>query len=140
MQFLYYLSANAINLVSMMKTLNYRVLENAAICRDVEVYGALISSEKKFVVCTKNMLARGAGNSKFDETVYHESVHVVHACIGGPIGIPKAKMKLNPYSQEVLEYYRPHMTDKNEYTEEYEAYWLEDKPQLVTSYLKKHCF
>lgn len=140
MQFLYYLSANSINIIAMMRKLDYTIAENTAICRDVDVYGALIADRKRFVVCTKNMIARGEGNYKFDETVYHEGAHVVHACLGGPIGIPRSKMNLNEDRKEIVQYYKSTWIDKTEYQEEYEAYWLEDKPKLVESYITKYCF
>lgn len=135
MEFLTYLTPIGQEIITAIMHKNYNVRENAPICRNRQLFGVLRSPD--FVVCTNNIknTISPAGHY-INETVYHEAVHVAQSCKGGPLGVRDPKLdsnKLNDVSRSVA-------IVKSHPIYEVEAYYLEDKPETVLSYLKKYCF
>ena len=135
MDFLLYLTPIGNEIINKIISKNYMVRENSQICRNKEIFGTLTRPE--FVICTNNIKNTISPVKHYvNETVYHEAVHVIHSCKGGPIGISGISLdqwKLNDVIRS------SNVTGQHQ-VYELEAYYLEDKPELVNSYLKKYCF
>jgi len=133
--FLIYLTPQSSQIISMLYAKNYKILENAPICRNKEIFGFLYS--KNFIVCTNNIKNTISPVDHYvNETVYHEAVHAIQNCKGGPINIKEINLetnKLNDVNNSVkLTGVQP--------VYETEAYYLEDKPDQIISYMKRYCF
>lgn len=135
MDFLFYLTPTSQELLKIATKIKYNILENSEICRTYkELFG--YNQSKNFIICTnniKNMIS--PVKYYINETVYHESVHVAQTCKGGPLGIKNiylSNQKLNDVARSVN-------YNKDAFTYEVEAYYLEDKPDKVLSYVKKYC-
>jgi len=135
MEFLIYLTPIGNQIINQIISKNYTIRENAPICRNKEIFGLL--DRPNFTICLNNIKNTISPVKHYvNETVYHESVHVVHSCKGGPIGIKNIQLdryKLNDVIRS------SNITKQNQ-VYELEAYYLEDKPELVYDYLKKFCF
>lgn len=136
MDFLFYLTPIGREIISLVMLKNYRVLENAPICRrHKELFG--FNVDGKYIICTDNIKNTISPVKYYvNETVYHEAAHVSQSCKRGPLKIQDLTLsseKLNDVLKSVK--YNP-----NAYTYEVEAYYLEDKPEEVLYYLKKYCF
>ncbi len=136
MEFLLYLTPVGNEIINRVMMKNFNVVENGAICRNKDLLG-LVSSPN-FVVCTNNIKNRVSPVSFYvNETVYHEAVHVAQSCKRGALGIKNIQLdsnKLTDVTNSVNSY------NKSSTIYEMEAYYLEDKPELVNYYLKKFCF
>jgi len=134
MDFLLYLTPIGNEIINKIISNNYIIRENAPVCRNKEIFGFLESRE--FTICTDNIKNRISSVEYYiNETVYHEAVHVVHTCKMGPIEISDLSLdqsKLNDVNKS------SNLTKQNKIYE-LEAYYLEDKPNLVNQYLKKYC-
>lgn len=135
MEFLIYLTPIGNQIINQVISKNYTIRENAPICRNKEIFGLL--DRPNFTICLNNIKNTISPVKHYvNETVYHEAVHVIHSCKSGPIGIKNIQMdgyKLN----DVV---RSSNITKQHQVYELEAYYLEDKPELVYDYLKKFCF
>jgi hypothetical protein len=135
MEFLLYLTPIGNQIINQIISKNYIIRENAPICRNKEIFGLLKTPE--FIICLNNIKNTISPVKHYvNETVYHEAVHAIHSCKRGPIGISDINLdqwKLN----DVM---RSSNITKQHQIYELEAYYLEDKPELVNSYLKKYCF
>jgi len=140
MVFFNYLTPEGKQIVELIAKAHFRVQENISWCADGYA-GAVIRENKTFFICTKNILNGSNANQYLNETVYHESVHVVQACKGmRPIGIPLSQMPLP--SNKIKDIDQSLSLTKKKWMRrmEHEAYWLEDKPKETIYYLKKFCF
>lgn len=135
MDFLLYLTPVGNEIVNKIISKHYIIKENAAICRNKEIFGFLKPPE--FIVCTDNIKNTISPVKHYvNETVYHEAVHIIQSCKKGPIGISNISLdqwKLN----DVV---RSSNISKQHQVYELEAYYLEDKPDLILSYIEKYCF
>lgn len=135
MEFLLYLTPIGNQIINKIISKNYAIRENAPICRNKEIFGFLKTLE--FIICTNNIKNTISPVKHYvNETVYHEAVHMIHSCKRGPIGISNVSLdqwKLN----DVV---RSSNISKQHQVYELEAYYLEDKPDLVLSYIEKYCF
>ena len=141
MIFTYYLTPEGKQILDLIAKAHFRIRENISWCYGANYAGGIIKENKTFFICTKSILNNQ--NPKFDinETVYHESVHVVQACKGmKPIGIPLSNMLLSSEKMHMIN--KSIALTKKESTRriEHEAYWLEDKPTETIKYLRKFCF
>jgi hypothetical protein len=140
MEFLLYLTPEAREILDLVYKKNYIVKENIELCKKHKEFFGYADSRKKFVICTDNIKKSGH-DVKFyiNETIYHESVHVAHYCNGfNPFGISLNKMRL---SDDKLYSLNNSLSLSNSKSRiEYEAYWMEDKPNEVKYVLKKYCF
>ena len=135
MDFLLYLTPIRNQIINKIIFKNYVIRQNAPISRNKEIFGTLTRPE--FVICTNNIKNTISPVKHYvNETVYHEAVHVIHSCKGGPIGI----MGINLDQWKLNDVMRSSNITKQHQIYELEAYYLEDKPELVDSYLKKYCF
>jgi hypothetical protein len=135
MEFLMYLTPVGQEIITGVMNKNYNVRENAAICRNKQLLGVVRSPD--FIICLDNIKNSVSPVKHYvNETVYHEAVHVAQSCKRGPLGIKNPKLdsyKLNDVARSV--------SQVNSYPVfEVEAYYLEDKPEMVLEYLKKYCF
>lgn len=136
MDFLFYLTPIGREIISGVMLKNFQIQENPSICKKYkDLFG--YTKSPNFVMCTDNIKNTISPVSYYvNETVYHESVHVIQSCKGGPINIKDITLsseKLNDVNRSVN-----YGTSASVY--EMEAYYLEDKPEMVLSYLKKYCF
>ena len=135
MDFLLYLTPVGNEIINKIISKNYIIKENAPICRNEKIYGFLKSPE--FIICTDNIKNRATPVSHYiNETVYHEAVHVAQICKREPIGVSTVGLdewKLKDASRSSI------ITGQNK-VYELQAYYLEDKPDLINQYLKKFCF
>jgi hypothetical protein len=136
MDFLFYLSPVGQQILSNVMLKNFKVQENAPMCKKYkELFG--ITTQGKFIVCTDNIKNTISPVDYYvNETVYHEAVHVAQACKRGPLGIKNPH--LSP--EKLNDVKRSTKYNKDAFTYEVEAYYLEDKPEEVLSYIKKYCF
>lgn len=135
MEFLLYLTPIGNQIINQIISKNYAIRENAPICRNKEIFGTLTGPE--FVICTTNIKNTISPVKHYvNETVYHEAVHVIHSCKGGPIGI----VGINLDQWKLNDVMRSSKITKQHQIYELEAYYLEDKPDLVLSYIEKYCF
>ncbi len=139
MDFFFYLTPQAKEIINLINKAKYSVRENIEFCKNKDFFG-YADFGKKFVICTKNIK-----NSDFDtkfyinETVYHEAIHIAHHCNGyRPFGISKKDM---PLSSNKLQDVKNSVNSSTATSQmEHEAYWMEDKPDKVRYVLKKYCF
>lgn len=135
MDFLLYLTPIGNQIIDQVISKKYSILENSEICRDKDLFGLV--KEKKFVICLDNIKNSISPVKHYvNETVYHEAVHVIHSCKNGPIGIKNIRLNSNKLNDVILS----SSITKEHKIYEIEAYYLEDKPELVNAYLKKFCF
>lgn len=133
MDFLLYLTSLGREIIEIIKSSNYRIKENSAICRNADILGYKSSDE--FIICLNN-IKNNVSPVKFyaNETVLHEAVHVIQSCKGNILGIPTP---LSQYkNNDVIKSIK---ISGGSPVYEREAYYLEDKPTEVLKYLKKYC-
>ena len=135
MEFLIYLTPVGQEIITKIMQTNYNIRENTSICKNKQILGIVQSPD--FIVCLNNIKNNVSPVKHYvNETVYHEAVHVAHACKKKPLGIKNAQLninKLNDASRSVS-------LIGSSPVFEVEAYYLEDKPEIVLDYLKKYCF
>lgn len=136
MEFLLYLTPIGNQIINRVMMKNFNVVENGAICRNREIFG--FTKSPNFVICTNNIKNKISPVSYYvNETVYHEAVHVAQSCKRGALGVQDIRLssdKLTDVTKSVKAY------NSNATIYEMEAYYLEDKPELVDFYLRKFCF
>lgn len=143
MEFLIYLSPIGNEIVEKLVQAKFSFRENIGLCSSQGVYG-YVEQNKKFVVCTKNIKNREYDVSlMINETVYHEAVHATQICKNyNLLGIPQHQMTLS-YAKKQNLYNSLKVTNSNynnlSFKLEQEAYWMEDKPKLVSYYVSKNC-
>lgn len=135
MDFLLYLNPVGTEIISIIEKLKISIQENPPICKKYkDLFG--YKDTNKFILCTNNIKNTISPVEFYvNETVYHEAVHVAQNCKKGTLGIknPILEDRKKIDVQNSLKY------NKNNYQYEVEAYYLEDKPEIVLSYLKKYC-
>lgn len=139
MEFLLYLTPEAKEILNKIYKIQYSVKENIEFCRkDKNLFGYAEPS-KKFVICTNNIKNSGY-DTKFyiNETIYHEAVHVAQMCNKGkPFGISLSDMPLPP--NKLKDIRNSVKASSASFRIEYEAYWMEDKPEKVKYVMQKYC-
>jgi hypothetical protein len=139
MDFFFYLTPQAKEIISLINKAKYSVRENVEFCENKNFFG-YADFGKKFVICTKNIKNSGF-DTKFyiNETVYHEAIHIAHHCNGyRPFGISKKNM---PLPSNKLQDVKNSVNSSTATSQmEHEAYWMEDKPDKVRYVLQKYCF
>jgi hypothetical protein len=143
MEFFLYLSPQGQQLVRDLISAKFHIHENIGLCRNKDTFG-YADLPNKFVICTKNIKNSGFDpNHYIEETVNHEAVHAAQICKKDKtmtLGIPKKDMHL-PWNkiQDVKNSVKI-VKNQNIFHREYEAYYLEDKPEKVRYYVRKFCF
>lgn len=123
-----------------------RVVENAPICRQHDIYGWYKSSKNTLTICTAKIKSTAGPNLReyVSETLFHEAVHVAQSCKANDgyieaFGISKSHM---PISERRLGDVQTSVSINGEKVRniEHEAFWMEDKPEKVKYVLEKYCF
>lgn len=143
MEFLLYLTPigrDIYNLISQ----KVKVVENTPICRKHDIYGWYNSRQKLMIFCSDRIKKGPNPKFYFNETLYHESVHVAQVCKSKdqslkPLGIspsmmPLTKNKMNDVEKSIS------ISGSSLRHVEHEAYWMEDKPEKVRYVVRKYCF
>lgn len=136
MDFLFYLTPEAHQILNLVISKSYKIQENAPTCKKyTELFGYI--ENKKFIICTSNIKSKtNLVEYYVNETVYHESVHIAQFCKGSSLGIKNPTLSAEKLNDVV----RSTNYNKDAFTYEVEAYYLEDKPEQIGSYIKKYCF
>jgi len=136
MEFLLYLTPVGHQILTGVLMKNFKVQENAPLCQQQKQTFGYVNSPD-FIVCLDNIKNTISPVKHYvNETVYHETVHVIQSCIGQPIGIKNPI--LSP--EKLQDVIKSTQTYGSSSVYEVEAYYLEDKPEEVNRYLKKYCF
>ncbi len=150
-EFLIFLSSNDKKILDNLYQAGFSIEENSVPCLLGERYfGFIKKSQKTIVICTRNAMKMGGhsiprSNDDWDPTkIYirkalrHEATHAAQVCNNGKLlnMVKKERMKLHPFKKEALEASTKLSGNREE---EYEAYWMEDRPKMVLKALKKYC-
>ena len=141
MQFLLYLTPTGQQIYELVSK-RVRVVENPPICKKYDIYAWFQSDKKVMSFCTDKIMSRGNVKTDVNETLYHESAHVVQACKTNfdymtPIGIAPIFLS----SRQIVDVKTAvSLNGEGVRKIEEEAFWLETKPNKVLGYLKKYCF
>lgn len=143
MDFLLYLSTQSLDIYKMISQ-KVRVVENAPICRQKEIFGWFDSKHQTMTMCTDVIKSYGNPGAYVNETLLHESTHIAQACRMNmreirAFGLAKSATPLidrREYDLKVAE----KITGRGSYYLEREAFWMEDKPEQVKYVVKKYCF
>jgi len=146
MEFLLYLTPVGNQIVNNLVSAKVHIYENSGRCQVERIFGHF--SSNKLTICTDNIVRMGYDPYHYvNETLYHESVHAAQSCrsrkylgFTKTLGISRQSMSLS-YSKE-KDVKKSVAANGNIFSSgtEYEAYYLEDKPQQVLKYVKKFCF
>ena len=120
-----------------------KVRENAPICHKKDVYGIYDSGARTMTICTDRIFADGEAQYYINETILHESTHVAQSCrIGmttvGSFGLAKVRTPLSQRRELDLGK-SAKISGPNSYFIEREAFWMEDKPNMVKYVVQKYC-
>ena len=140
MEFLLYLTPEAKDILNQVYRAKFSVTENSYFCRENTTLFGYSDFGNKFVICTQN-IKRSGEDVKFyvNQTVAHEAVHVGHLCNGfRPFGISLSDMPLP--SNKLEDVKNSTKTSYASYRIEYEAHWMENKPEKVKYVIQKYCF
>ena len=156
MEFLGFLTAQDKEILNLIYKAQYSVEENTPLCLlGKRFFGFLKRKQKTVVICTQNAKdVSGYSMPKFDgdydrergraklyitRALRHEAIHVAQDCNNGNLLkiFNKNNSKLHPFKIDAL---KGSTAVSGNRDKEYEAYFLEDKPKVVISSLKKFCF
>ena len=138
MEFLLYLTQDSKEILSLLQQAQYRLAENAGICRNKNLFG-YADAGKRLTICTKNIKASGHDLAFYiNETLTHEAAHAAQQCRASAFWISKSVMPLP--SNKLNDVSRSTKATGTDSQIEHEAYWMEDKPNEVKYVLKKFCF
>lgn len=135
MDFLLYLTPVGAEIINTIEKLKITIQENPPICKKYkDLFG--YTDINKFILCTNN-IKNTISPVKFyvNETVYHEAVHVAQNCKKGTLDIENPILE----DRKKIDVQNSLQHNKDGYHYEVEAYYLEDNPEIVLSYLKKYC-
>ncbi len=133
---------------------DFLVEENAQICNySRKFFGFLDKKQRRVIICTRNakivggyLIPKTPTSDRYSPTpkyirraLRHEAVHVAQMCNGGKTldMVDADKMKLHPFKKDALEGSTKISGNR---AKEYEAYWMEDRPNQVKAALEKYCF
>lgn len=138
---------NVLDLVKTSKVLRYKLIENTPYCRKTPgLYGYVqypdpvrYGAAGTYGICSRRIIQEGS-QSQFNRVVFHESVHAAQGCHPRAwlLGIPQASI---PQDLKAWVRQSPLYQGNNEESNkaEYEAYYLEDFPDRVTSEVRAQC-
>jgi len=141
MEFLLYLNPQGQQLIRDLISAKFHIHENIGLCHNNQVFG-YAQTPNKFVVCTKNIKNSGLDMNRYvNETVFHEAFHAVQICNHNePIGISAESMPLPWNKMEDIKKSVDITQSYKAKQKEHEAFYFEDKPEKVRSYIRKYCF
>ncbi len=143
MEFLLYLSPQSQEIYNLISQ-RVRVVENAPVCRQYDIYGFYELSKNTLVFCTDKIKSRNNIEYDVNETLLHESVHVAQSCKAGrgyvsAFGISKSHMPLTERRRIDINS-SVKISGESIRNIEHEAFWMEDKPDKVKYVVQKYCF
>jgi len=120
-----------------------RIIENGPACRKYDIFGFFNAADRELTICSRRISSYASPYRDFDETVLHESVHVAQACRVSfryltPFGIRSSSMPLSAAKRADLRKviaFNSALKDIDR-----EAFYMEDKPELVRYVMRKYCF
>jgi hypothetical protein len=142
MDFLLFLTPINKEIINDLIAAKIKLTENSAICQKNPRYYGFFHKTKSLIVCTENIL-RETDNPRYwiNQTITHEAVHAAQHCNGRkPLGLKRENMPLPFRKLNYLIASSEMSNHKHSFDMEHEAYYLEDNPKKVRSYLKKFCF
>ncbi len=155
MEFIIFLSGIDKLILSFIYDANFSVVENHSQCfLNYRFVGFYQSSKRKLIICTDN-IKRQTGykrNGKFrrksdssNKTAFyirrafrHEVTHAIQACNKGEVLDKSIFENRKLHSNKLQSLYSSARFSGKKQTE-YEAYWMEDRPRIVLSMIKKYC-
>lgn len=144
MEFLLYLSPTSQEIYQMISR-KVRVVENAPICRQHDIWGWYNANANTMTICTTKIKNSSNFREYLNETFLHESTHIAQACSNGfyrgirPFGISLSQMHLSQNRLEGLEA-SVQINGESIRNSEREAFWFENKPDKVRYVVQKYCF
>ena len=136
MEFFLYLTPVGQEILNAIVRKKFNIKENAAICRNKDLFGVVKTNSSEFIVCLDNIKNSISPVKHYvNETVYHEAVHVAQFCKRGKLGITASLSK-----NKMIDVQNSVKAVNSDADYEKEAYYLENKPEKVLRYLKKYCF
>tara|TARA_R110000868_G_scaffold44807_1_gene149217 strand:+ start:615 stop:1067 length:453 start_codon:yes stop_codon:yes gene_type:complete len=143
MEFLLYLSPAGKDIYSLIAQ-KVKVVENTPICRKHQIYGWYDTDQRTMTICTSRIKSGPKPHYYFNETLFHEAVHIAQSCKTGmkyvtPFHINPSDMPLNSYRTVDLST-STRLNGNSVHKVEHEAFWMEDKPEKVEYVIKKYCF
>ena len=141
MEFIFYLDSISKDILNAVIRARYLVRENIELCRNPMINGSTSYPPDKFIICTENIKRRMIDPRKeISRVVAHEAVHVAQRCKNNTLISNYNMLKLDHTKQSNLRASLAATINMNNNRDrEYEAYFLEDKPEEVLFYLKKYC-
>lgn len=135
MEFLLFLTPEGKTIIDFLISKKVKILENPPICKvHTQLFGT--TNKKDLSICLTNIKNLISPVSFYvNETVYHEAVHIAQECKKTPLNINNITLSKN----KLIDVNNSLKLTSNQYKYELEAYYLEDKPEEVISYLKKYC-
>lgn len=120
-----------------------RVLDNGPMCTKYEIFGFFDAPRKELTICSRRIMASASRYDDMNATVLHESVHVAQSCGTSfrylrPFGVKSSAMPLSAAKLAGLK--KVIAFDARLAHIDREAFYMEDKPGLVASVLRKYCF
>jgi len=137
-----YLSPPVQEVLSMVSR-KVRVVENGPVCRQQDIFGFFSAPRRELTICSRRILSYSSPSRDFNETVLHESVHVAQACKAGfryltAFGMPRRSMPLS--AQKAADLRKVIAFNHALRDIDREAFYMEDKPELVRYVVRKYCF
>lgn len=131
--------------VYVMASKRARIVENSAVCKTYDIFGFFRTTTRELSICTSRIKRHSSWSQSqsIKQTLMHESVHLAQACKSRfrhlePLGISRKSMTL---SDDRLDSLRKVLAfDPRLLNVDYEAFYLEDKPEKVKYVVRKYCF
>ena len=142
MEMIPYLSPTSQEVLSMVSSL-VRILEDGPACSQYDIFGFFSAPRRELTICNSRILGIGYPDRDFNETLMHESVHVAQACRAQfrdlrAFGIKRSAMPLSAAKAADLK--KVLAFDAQLAQVDREAFYMENKPELVRYVVRKYCF
>ena len=154
MEFLLFLTTKEKEILELIYKAGFTVEENTPLCFLGEKYvGFLKKRQKSVVICTENakvnhgysMITPSPNNAKertaisIKRAIRHEATHVAQDCNNSQLlGVLNPKKKIHEWYKKNAIIGSTNIGNINQQREA-EAYYMEDRPKLVISALRKYC-
>ena len=142
MEMIPYLSPASQEVLTMVSS-RVRILENGPACNQYDIFGFFSAPRRELTICSRRILSFGQPERDFNETLLHESVHVAQACRSQfrslwAFGIKRSAMPLSAAKAADLK--KVLAFDSQLAQIDREAFYMENKPELVRFLVRKYCF
>ena len=144
MEFLLYLTPMGKDIYGIFSK-RIKFLENPPICKKYNIYGWYDANKNTMSICTSRIKSGPDPDYYFNETLYHEAVHVAQDCNSKWFSSESGAFKINPSIMTLNERRTIDLNTSVKMTGqsrqiEHEAFWMENKPDKVKYVVKKYCF